>query len=85
MEVERKTRVQGVARLLTLGVDMRKDNSAELRFPFPSVDALNAPFSFTGLRPLNDRTVFPRPTMARTTQPLAFRRALTHQGTSHIP
>ena len=25
----------------------KKDNSAQLRFPFPSVDAVNTPFSFT--------------------------------------
>ena len=47
MDVERKMRVQGVARLLVLGVAMQKDNSAQLRFLFPWVDALNTPFSFT--------------------------------------
>ena len=37
MEVKRKVGVQRVARLLVLGVAMQKNNSAQLRFPFPSV------------------------------------------------
>ena len=49
MEVERKMRVQGVATWQGCLFWVRlckRDNSAQLRFRFPSVDALNTPFSF---------------------------------------